>query len=272
MALFVVFAVLILGFLFVQWRQQDLATVPPRIIAKRTVWSAGIFSFCIGASFLACMYFLPIWFQAVKGSSAVDSGLMNLPMLISVVVLSLLAGGLVTAFGYYTPFMLVSSVLTSIGFGLLTTFTPDTGRPAWIGYQVIAGAGIGLGMQQPLMAVQTVLDMADVPTGTAVIIFLQTLGGALFVSIAENIFTNKLVEYVLADAPGVDPALILSTGATSIQSTIPADLLPGVTLAYSDALTKTFIVCVAAASASIIGSAFVEWKSVKGKNVEMGMA
>jgi hypothetical protein len=122
------------------------------------------------------------------------------------------------------------------------------------------------------MAVQTVLDISDVPTGTAVIIFLQTLGGALFVSIGENVFTNKLVEGILAYAPAVDPRLVLGTGATSIQSTIPPEFLPGVTLAYSEALTRAFLVSAVMASASVIGSLFIEWKSVKGKNIEMAGA
>jgi len=271
-ALLVLFGVLIAAFVVVQYRQQDLATIPPRIIKKRSVWAVSSFSFSAGAAFLSAMYFLPIWFQAVKGASAVDSGLMNLPFLISVVLMSLVAGAAVTVFGYYTPFLGLATVLMSVGFGLLTTFNPDTDKGRWIGYQIIAGAGIGFGMQQPLMAVQTVLDLADVPTGTSVVIFLQTLGGALFVSISENVFTNKLVDNVLAYVPGLDPHVVLATGATSIQSAIPADMLPGVTLAYSEALTKTFIVSTAMACLTVVGSVFAEWKSVKGKKVDAVMA
>jgi hypothetical protein len=238
----------------------------------RSVWAASFFSFCTGAAFLLMIYFLPLWFQAVKGASAVDSGLMNLPMLIAVVVFSVIAGIAVTMLGYYAPFMIVGTVLMGIGFGLITTFVPDTDRPMWIGYQVIAGAGIGLAMQQPLMAVQTVLDIKDVPTGTAVVVFLQTLGGALFVSIGQNVFTNKLVEGVIANVPGLDPAIVLGTGATSIQTTIPPEMLPGVTLAYSSALTRSFLVAAIMAAFTIIGSVFVEWKSVKGKKIEMAVA
>ncbi|KAH8881291.1 MFS general substrate transporter [Thozetella sp. PMI_491] len=270
--LFVFFAVLILIFLFIQWRQQDLATVPPRIFFKRTVWSSGAYCFSIGAAFLGSIYFLPIWFQAVQGSSAVDSGIRNLPMLISVVLMSLLSGGLVTALGYYTPFMIVGTIFASVGYGLLSTFHPDTAQPMWIGYQILAGAGVGLGLQQPLMAVQVVLDIKDVPIGTSVIVFLQTLGGALFVSIGQNVFSNKLVEYIGTYAPGLDPALVLATGATSIQTAIPKEYLAGVTLAYNDSLTRTFLVFAAMAAMSAIGAAFVEWKSVKGKKLEMAAA
>ncbi|OIW34274.1 DHA14-like major facilitator [Coniochaeta ligniaria NRRL 30616] len=267
--LFVLFAVLIAAFLFNQYKQQDKATVPPRIFFKRSVWSASLYSFSVGAAFLGAVFYLPIWFQAVKGASAVHSGIMNLPMLIAVVVFSVIAGAVVTIVGYYAPFMIVGTVIASVGFGLLTTFEPDTRAPAWIGYQILVGAGLGLGFQQPFIAVQTVLDMKDVPTGTSVITFMQTLGGALFISVSQNVFTNKLIQYVAEYVPGLNPMVVLGTGATAIQSTIAPDQLPGVTRAYSDALTQTFIVFVAMGTLSIIGALSIEWKSVKGKKIEM---
>lgn len=271
-ALFVVFGVLIAAFLFIQWRQQDNATVPPRVMKMRSVWSGAAFAAATGAAFFSGIYFLPLWFQAVKGSSAVNSGIMNLPMLISVVLFSLVAGVVVSVVGYYTPFMLVSTVLMSVGYGLISTFQPDTGAGVWIGYQILAGAGVGFGMQQPLMAVQAVLSDKDLPTGTAVVVFTQTLGGSLFVSVSQNVFSNKLVEYVGDYAPGLDPATVLSAGATSIQKIIPSEFLDGVTLAYNDALMQTFLVSAALAAVSIVGSGFMEWRSVKGKKVDMAVA
>lgn len=79
--------------------------------------------------------------------------------------MSVFAGAFVQTVGYYTPPMLASSVLMSIGAGLLSTFAVDTGSPRWIGFQVIFGVGVGLGMQQVMLAVQTVLPAKDVPTG-----------------------------------------------------------------------------------------------------------
>jgi len=154
----------------------------------------------------------------------------------------------------------------------MTTFKPDTNHSMWIGYQAIAGIGIGLGMQQPLIAVQTVLDISEVPIGTSVIIFLQTLGGALFVSIGQNVFTNKLMEGLNQYVPSLDPEVVLNTGATSIQQTIEKQYLAGVTLAYNNALTKSFLVAAVMAALTIIGGLAIEWKSVKGKKIEMGAA
>ncbi|KFG87985.1 putative efflux pump antibiotic resistance protein [Metarhizium anisopliae] len=265
-------AVLILLFLYVQWRMQDNATVPPRIFKKRTVWASSLFEFFIGACFLLAMYFLPIWFQAVKGASPVKSGVMNIPMLLSVVIFTVTSGAIVSSWGYYTPFIIGGAVLMPIGYGLMSTLTVDSSAAAWIGFQVVAGAGVGVGMQQPLIAVQVVLDMADVPTGTAIIIFMQSLGGALFVSAGQTVFTNRLENFVHEFAPRVDPKAVLAAGATGIRTAFPEEFLGAIVKAFNSALTNCFWVSTATASAAITGAVFVEWKSVKGKNVDMAAA
>jgi len=271
-ALFVVFGVLIAIFIAIQFWKQDSATIPPSIMKKRSMAASAWFSFTLGSAFLLLIYYLPIWFQAVKGASAVKSGIMNLPMILTLVLVSVISGIGVTLIGYYAPLMIASSVFTAIGVGLMYTFHPDSGHSLWIGYQAITGIGIGLGMQQPLIAVQTVLDISQVPVGTSVIVFVQTLGGALFVSIGQNVFSNKLLEGLKEYVPDVDPSIILSTGATSIQQTINKTYLPGVTLAYNNALTQAFLVAAIMAAFTLFGSVAVEWKSVKGKKIEVGAA
>ncbi|TVY20389.1 Efflux pump roqT [Lachnellula arida] len=265
--LFVAFGVLISIFIGIQFWKGDSGTIPPRMMKKRSMWAASWFSFTMGSFFLLLIYYLPIWFQAVKGASAVKSGIMNLPMLLSLVLTSVLSGIGVTVMGYYAPLMIVSSVFSAIGTGLLYTLTPESDHSYWIGYQAIVGVGIGLGMQQPMIAVQTFLDISQVPTGTSV-----TLGGALFVSIGQNVFENKLVQGLAKYAPTVSSTLVLSTGATSIQKDIDPSVLPGVTMAYNLGLTEAYLVATIMATFTIIGSLAIEWKSVKGKKIEMGVA
>lgn len=102
-ALFVLFGVLIITFIVLQFVQGDRATLPPRIMKQRSVAFGSWYSLTIGAGFFVLIFYLPIWFQAIKGVSAVQSGINNLPMILGVVILSIVAGGLVTVLGYYTP-------------------------------------------------------------------------------------------------------------------------------------------------------------------------
>ncbi|KAI1820152.1 MFS general substrate transporter [Xylaria intraflava] len=272
-ALFVVFGVLLIAFLFIQWYQQENATVPPRIFRNRTVMAGSLFLFSLGAAFFLFIYYIPIWFQAVQGVTAVESGIRNLPMILSVVVISILVGGLITICGYYTPFVIGGAIIASIGAGLLTTWKPDIGTGTWIGYQILFGVGLGTSLQVPLIAVQTVLDLKDVPVGTSVTVFMQTLGGAVFVSVGNNVFNNKLVqELVQRLPPSVNPQDVVSAGSANLQKTFPPDILPAIILSYNNALTTAFIVATALAVISFLGSLGMEWKSVKGKKIEHTVA
>ncbi|KAF7323823.1 DHA14-like major facilitator [Mycena kentingensis (nom. inval.)] len=270
--LLVAFGVLISVFIAVQIWKGDKATIPPRVLKQRSIWSGAWYAFSIGGAFFILNFYLPLWFQAIYGVSAVKSGIDNLPMILSVVVASLIAGGVITKIGYYAPFMILSSVISAIGTGLISTLKVNSNQRHWIPFEIICGFGIGLGMQQPMLAAQVVLDMKDIPTGTSIIMFSQTLGGALFISIGQNVFTNKLVDGLLARVPTLNPLVVLSTGATSIKSVVGEADIAAVLLAYNDALVSAFYVSIAMASLSLVGSLAIEWKSVKGKNIEMAAA
>ena len=261
-ALLVVFAVCISVFIGVQIWKGETATVPPRIVIQRSI-AAGMWSqFCLGSAMMIPVYYIPIWLQAIKDVSAIKSGIDTLPLVLSLVFASIAAGFLVSKIGYYTPFMIASSVIMSIGAGLLTTWTPDTLHPKWIGYQVVLGFGMGMGMQQASLAVQAVLPRKDAPIGISLVMFCQQLGAAVFVSVGLSVFTNELVKG-LKNVAGISAAAVVSTGATDIRHVVTGSNLRRVLVAYNGALTKTFTVALAMSCLSIIGGLCIEWKNIK---------
>ena len=268
--LLVLSAVLICLFVGIQIWKKETATVPPRIIARRSVLAGVIYSTCSGGTLITIVYFVPIWFQAVKGVSAVQSGIHILPMMAGLVPASIMAGALITRTGQYAPFMLACTVLISIGAGLISTFAVDTPESKWIGYQFVFGVGLGLGMQQASTAAQAVLSKADIPTGVSLMFFGQTLGGSVFLSVAQNVFLNNLVSNLSPLAKTLSPALVVSTGATDLRSIVDPQILPQVLQAYNGALVGAFHVSVAVASASILGSGLVEWKNLKKVRAQKG--
>ena len=269
-ALFVLAGVLLIGFVIVQIWKGESATVPPRIFWQRSIVAGAYFGLCLGGAFFIFIYYLPFWFQAIKNVSATQSGIDNLPMILAQVLSSISVGVLTTIVGYYTPFMYMSTIFMAVGAGLLTTLTVGTGTGMWIGYQIIFGWGSGSGFQQPLMAAQTVLPLEDVPIGTATVMFIQLLGGALFVSVGQNVFANNLLKNLIATVPSISPELIIGSGATKIREIqgITPENLPQVLVAYNGALTKVFQVSLILACISIFGAVAMEWRSVKGKKIE----
>ncbi|RWA08285.1 hypothetical protein EKO27_g6821 [Xylaria grammica] len=248
--LLVVFGVLMLAFLGVQYSAGENGTVPPRIVKQRSIRSGALFSFL---------------FQAVRGASATQSSVNSLPLMISFTLAATVAGGTVSTYGYYTPFMYGPAVLGSIGAGLMTTFTTDISTGKSIGYQIIFGTGMGIGMQQTINAASAVLPLADVATGTAVIIFAQMFGGSLFVSIAQNLFTNKLLEGLRTfPNPGIDPGSVVHVGATAIMQLVTDPVvLADVKEVYNNAVVWTFKVALITTALSLFGAIPMEWKSIK---------
>jgi predicted MFS family arabinose efflux permease len=171
--LFIGFGLLISLFIFSQLKLGDKGTLPPRLFRNRNVALALAFAFVFGSGFFTLIFYLAIYFQSVKGSSATHAGIQLLPLLISTVFCSMLTGGLITAIGYYVPVMLFCMVLFAVGGGLITTFGLTTSFSKWFGYQVLAGLGIGVGFQGGVLVVQTVLPLSDVPVATACVSFFQ---------------------------------------------------------------------------------------------------
>ncbi|RJE18500.1 MFS toxin efflux pump [Aspergillus sclerotialis] len=268
-ALLMLFGVLIIAWGISQWMGGDNATVPLRILRLRTVACSTSYIFLASASFVLLIYYLPIWFQAIKGDSAVQSGIHNLPTVLSVVVFAIVSGLGITAVGYYTPFMIVGSMVMAIGAGLLLLFKVDTPLSMWLGFQIIFGAGAGIGLELPNIAVQTVLSEKDVSIGTSLVVFARSLGGAIFVSAGENVFSNQIASGMLSQVPELDPSIVLQAGATNLQRTVTqatsgqADVVARVLKVYNDAILQAFLVGLVLACVSVIGAIGVEWRTVK---------
>jgi MFS family permease len=209
------------------------------------------------------VYYLSIWFQAIKGDTAIRSGYSTIPFILSLVVASILSGVLVTRIGYYNPSLISGAVLAPIGVGLLTLFRPDTNHSMWIGVQVLIGFAVGLGLQQTNIAAQTVLDKKDAPTGISMVFFGQGLGGTISVAVGQNLLDNKLVSS-LANTKGVNAYAIIKGGATGWRTLYVGEQFQEVLTAYNHALMIVFYAALGFSCATIFGALAMEWKSVKG--------
>ncbi|KAF7626774.1 putative MFS toxin efflux pump [Aspergillus flavus] len=266
--LIVGFTALILVFIVVQWWKQDKATVPPRLIKKRDIWGTSIFSFCITGAMMAFTYHLPIWFQSVKGVSATKSGLMSIPTILGMTICSLLSAVLVGKIGFYTPFMYAAPVLSVIGAGLLSTLKVDSGPAQWIGYQIPFGIGLGIGLSQPMVVVQAVLEPDDIPLAIAITAFMESLGGSVAISVAQSVFRSQLVKNMALEAPQANAHGNITTAMTTLRDTVPPEMLSGVLRAYNLAITQALYVGVALSSLAIVGALPIRWTSVNEKKTE----
>ncbi|KAI0395123.1 MFS general substrate transporter [Xylariaceae sp. FL0594] len=258
--LLVLFGLLFIAFGAVQVLMPKTATVPVRIIRRRSILAATVFMFAIAGSFLMAIYFLPIWL--VKGSTAMQSGIDTLPFVLSLVVSSTLSGVFTQKVGYYVPAMIACPSLLAAGQGLMSTFRVDERASHWIGYQVIAGFGLGLGMQASSLAAQAVLPAPDVPIGIAIMFFAQQLGGGIFTSVGQNLLSTYLVSH-LDGIPGISPSKVTGQGAADLVSSVPPEYRLAVRTVYNQAISRIFLCAMGVALVAVVASLGMEWKNLK---------
>ncbi|KAF2255774.1 MFS general substrate transporter [Trematosphaeria pertusa] len=250
----------ICAWVWIQYWKGESGTVPARIIGQRSIWTAASSCYCMGGSFFILLYFISIYFQAIKDASPLKSGVQSLPTLLGLTLGMTIAGHTHKFVKYHAAYMVGSAVIATIGCGLISTWSPESNSPRWIGYQALFGIGQGFGWQQPLLIAQAFLETKDIPIGTALMSGIKLFGGATFISVGSAVFNNKLKEK-LRQIPGLDLHAVREAGASGLRQAIhdPAQL-HAVKNAYSSALSTTFTISVVLSCLAIVGALGVEWK------------
>ncbi|CAI6342461.1 unnamed protein product [Periconia digitata] len=270
--LFVGGGALLLVFAGWQYYVGEDAMISPSVITQRTVfWSCLSAMFGMGAMSLVGLW-LPEWFQVIKGASPVQSGVNLLPTMLAQIIATGAAGALITAWGYYNPWIIGGTAFLSIGLGLYTLLEVSSGSPQWIGFQVLTGLGGGMFMTVPLIAIQGILTPSQTPVGIATVTFFQMFGGALMTAISQTIFNQQLLHHLALNVPDVDVAALLAAGTASVMKVVEPAQVPGILLSYNAALVSPFYLAAALGATACVCSLGLEWKSVKGKEVVAGGA
>lgn len=108
--------------------------------------------------------------------------------------------------------------------------------------------GIGLGFQVPMMVAQGVSLPTDLSSVTAIMLFFQCITGAVYLSISQSLFANRLLQSLPQFVPGLDPAEVLATGATELRQTFTSVQLPAILQAYMLGLRDAFTLGIPIAS------------------------
>jgi MFS family permease len=169
-ACLVCFGVIMILFGVVEYYQGERAIVVGRLLKNRTVSVGMAFIFFLAGGFFLLLYYIPIYFQVVSGVTASQSGVRNLPLILGTTIATILSGVLITAFGHFVPFLIAGSIGSTIGSGLLYTLSTHSSSSQWIGYQALAGLGIGLALQIPVITGQAVVAPNDLSSVTAMIL------------------------------------------------------------------------------------------------------
>lgn len=267
--LFLGFGGLCVVFILWQFYKGEAAMLPMSILLNRTVASSSLtLAFAYGAIF-SVIYYLPEWFQVVKGVGPIRSGVMSLPTFIPQIAAALLSGALAPKLGLLNPWVYIGCSFMAIGMGLYSTFDVSTNSAHWIGYQILPGIGFGLMAQMPVVAVQATLSNLQSPVGVSTVTFFQFFGSAIFLAISQAVFANIFSDKLTGEIPGVDVQSLLISGSGAIRKLVPPEDLPVVLGAFNQALVGTFYISAGASATAVLISFGIPWINIKGKGLIM---
>ncbi|KAK3377019.1 putative efflux pump antibiotic resistance protein [Lasiosphaeria ovina] len=230
----------------------DYAMLPWQVLGRRAILAPSIFQAFFAGCYFLLLYYLPIYFQSIKGVDAVQSGVDNLALVIAG-CLAIVGGGIaVTTSRHATPFMIIGAAVTAVGCGLLYTLDVDTGAGKWIGFQILLGVSVAFPFQNALNIMQAHTDPDDMSVATSILYFFQILGGAFSVSAAQSAFVNRLIATLAETAPNVPPLLVVATGASQLRGVFTGDDLTGVVLAYMSGIRAAFAVAIGMAGVAFL--------------------
>ncbi|KAF2475927.1 MFS general substrate transporter [Lindgomyces ingoldianus] len=262
--LFVGSGLMFVLFLLVQWRMGDDATLPFSILRQRSIVSGAFYLLFFSMPTYVYGYYIPIYFQSIKGFSALKSGVEFLSLALPQIGFTVLSGGLASRFGYYTPYLILGTAIGMVGSGLITMLDMETHLATWVGYFILFAIGTGISINHPYTAVQAVLSEAEVPTGNAILQFTFQLGGSLSLCIAQTIFLNRLTAEVTQKLPKMSPKLVIAAGAYNLRALAQTpEALVLLREAYRDAIRDVFIFALVAGGLALLFSLGFEHRNVK---------
>ncbi|KAK4122176.1 MFS general substrate transporter [Parathielavia appendiculata] len=258
---------LIVGFVLIfaafgawEYWNGERSMIVPRLFFHRDVWVSSVFSFLFAGAYFIIIYYLPIYFQSIGNTSPTESGVRNLPLILSVTVATVASGVGISITGIAAPVAVGGAAIATIAAGLLYTLDIDTDTGKWVGYQILGGFAWGAAFQVPIIIGQGTSAPDDISSVTAIILFFQTVGGAFQVSAAQSAFVNTMLNRLPTVAPTVNPMKVLGTGATMIRVVFTPEEVPGILVAYMAGIKVALAIAIGAAGVAFMVSLFSNFR------------
>jgi EmrB/QacA subfamily drug resistance transporter len=255
-ACYVIGAVGIIAFIFIEMAMKDDALIPLKLFGSSTFSMATIIGVFVGFGMFGAMLTLPLYLQLVLGSTPTESGFQTLPMILGLMISSIASGQIIARTGRYRQFPIIGTALLAGGFYYLTFLHYDVSYWFIAGAMLLIGLGLGQLMQTLTIASQNSVGLQDMGVATSSSTFFRQIGGtlgtAVLLSLLFAVFPTNLTNSLSDKATltsALDAALtpsvasapenkqIMAVAYDKIVGPITKALPPGVDLS-NDAVRK----------------------------------
>ncbi|MBQ1123648.1 MDR family MFS transporter [Streptomyces sp. B15] len=245
------------AFPFVERRVAE-PILPLRVFRSGNFSLVAFIGFLLGFVMFGSMTFLPLYQQSVQGASATNSGLLLLPVLLPMMVVSVVTGRATTKTGKYRIYPIVGGALIPVGLFLLAQMDVGTSRLTSGLYMAVLGAGMGFLMQLTMLIAQNSVELKDMGVASSTTTLFRTIGGSFGVALMGTIFATHVEDSMKESAAaagdaGGGPAAKLTEGGAQLDAASLEKLPEQVREAYEHAVVNgTHAVFLLAAGVTVL--------------------
>lgn len=233
--------------------------IPLGIFRNRTVTLTIIASVLVGVAMFGGTVFLSQYFQVALGKSPTVAGLMSLPMIFGLLVSSVVAGALITKTGRWKIYLVAGAIIMTIGMLLLSTIGANTSVLVISVHMAVLGVGVGMLMQNLVLAAQNDVPAAELGATTSTLTFFRSMGGAIGVSALGAVLASKVTSGFAEKLGGGAAA---GGGAAEVPdvSALPPQVLDIVKDIYGTATAELFLIGAPIAALAVVAVLFIKEK------------
>lgn len=255
--------VLVLAFLWIESKVKE-PIIPLKLFSVRAISVSSIVGFMMGMGMFGAITYIPLFSQAVIGTSASHSGYILTPLMLSLILSSIIGGRLITKISYRTIVMTAMAIMT-VGYFLMSQMSVNTSSLELIFYMIIIGFGMGALMPVLTIAAQSAVghDLRGVATSTTQ--FTRSIGGTVGVAIMGVIMSSKMTSGITGiqgdfkDIPADQLAKLANPQSLlqpEVKATIPPKLLAAMQSILSHAVTSVFVIGIIVVLVGLVAAVF----------------
>ncbi|WVR06704.1 hypothetical protein IAU60_003736 [Kwoniella sp. DSM 27419] len=240
-SLLIIGSVLMIAFLLCEWKFASLPILPLRLFKTPTVSVILAQSFLVGWIYYGNIFYVPMFFQYVKGYSALKSGALVLAYTLPQSLYGIISGQIISRTNRYKAVIVFGTAVWTLGAGLQIMWEADWSLARILAALEVSSIGVGCCLQSTLVAMMAVAPDRDRAVVTSSRNFFRTMGGAFGLAIANAIFNNTVSASLPVELSAEQKQSILKSSLSSIHSLSP-ELKTSVIDAYAVGLRMCFIV------------------------------
>ncbi|HEY4685776.1 MAG TPA: MDR family MFS transporter [Dehalococcoidia bacterium] len=245
LTLFGVSALLLVLFVLQEQRAAE-PVLPLWLFRNKVIVVSSLATFIIGGMMFGVTSYVPLFAQGVLGGTALDAGLIVLPMSIGWPLATVLSGRVILRFGYYTS-ILIGGVFLVLGSAELLMLSRDSSELVGMAGALIVGMGMGFQMPALVISVQNAVDWRNRGVATATGQFFRSIGGSISVAVMGAVLASHLATRLvkIEGVPlGADADTLLNARA---RAALSPDVLEAMQRALASSLHEIFLLGLAGA-------------------------